>query len=313
MRSVFPRPSQRKGPGRFRIRYLYAPTFVGILLMASFFLGMVMSVSTALSPQGSSIIDDLNYGNQTMLAGNVINATGEPLPGATVRIMELDINVTSNAEGFFLIKDLPPRTYELVVSLDGYDIVVKSVEVRFYSHSQVIITLHEGDGVDEHDPPTTTDSSPIANRNDIVTLTFGTFSALALIGGFFSFYRRQYHLAFVGCTFATLSYGYLIGSAIGLVALVWLVTFKWDYSSSGMIRHEEAVIETSMERQVPVHARKRPSDGDDGKAPVQICCVCYGTVSPEFPKVECKCGNVFHKVCAAEHDDCPECGCVLEE
>jgi protocatechuate 3,4-dioxygenase beta subunit len=47
-------------------------------------------------------------------------ATGAPLPGAVVRIMELHREGRTHEDGSFLIGAVPPGTYRLVVQRIGY-------------------------------------------------------------------------------------------------------------------------------------------------------------------------------------------------
>ncbi|MCS6770611.1 MAG: TonB-dependent receptor [Kiritimatiellae bacterium] len=66
-------------------------------------------------------------GERGALRGQVIDADfGDPVQGATLRILEQDISVNSDREGFFLFPDLPPGSYSVAVTREGYQRAVLS-------------------------------------------------------------------------------------------------------------------------------------------------------------------------------------------
>ncbi|PSQ74036.1 MAG: TonB-dependent receptor, partial [Bacteroidetes bacterium QH_7_64_110] len=58
------------------------------------------------------------------LNGYVVDAeTGERLPGAHVYLIELTTGATTNQDGYFVVPNLPPETYEVRISYLGYQSV----------------------------------------------------------------------------------------------------------------------------------------------------------------------------------------------
>ena len=58
------------------------------------------------------------------LNGYVLDAeTGERLPGAHVYLTELEAGATTNRDGYFVVSDLPPESYEVRISYLGYQAV----------------------------------------------------------------------------------------------------------------------------------------------------------------------------------------------
>ena len=56
--------------------------------------------------------------------------TGEPLIGANIIIEESQIGAATNADGYFVILNVPPGTYRLKVSYIGYaTLIIKNVKV----------------------------------------------------------------------------------------------------------------------------------------------------------------------------------------
>jgi hypothetical protein len=61
------------------------------------------------------------------ISGQVVHAlTGEPLPGATIRILGQDIGTASSADGNYIIKNVPVGIYALQASLIGFSSAVKN-------------------------------------------------------------------------------------------------------------------------------------------------------------------------------------------
>ena len=68
------------------------------------------------------------------LSGRIIDFDSKlPLQGATIIINNSDYGVISDSEGYFIFKNIPPRTYNLSASYLGYEtetifnVIVKSV------------------------------------------------------------------------------------------------------------------------------------------------------------------------------------------
>jgi hypothetical protein len=85
------------------------------------------------------------------IAGIVIdNRTGQPLAGVIIAIKDQPLFVQSDADGRFRI-DLPPGQYALTVTLVGYAIVSRTVDVAAGGTPDVTIRLSEGAGAfEEH-------------------------------------------------------------------------------------------------------------------------------------------------------------------
>ena len=72
--------------------------------------------------------------NNGTLTGQVIdNKTLLPLEGSTILVEGTTIGVVTDAEGYFSIQDIPPKTYKITASFLGYtsetkfNVIVKSV------------------------------------------------------------------------------------------------------------------------------------------------------------------------------------------
>ena len=79
------------------------------------------------------------------IAGNVTDAaTGEPLPGATVRIEDTTLGAAAAADGYYNIINVTPGTYTLVVSMIGYATTrIENVEVSVDRTTRIDVELQE--------------------------------------------------------------------------------------------------------------------------------------------------------------------------
>lgn len=79
----------------------------------------------------SSLIFQMGFGQENyMISGTVNDVKKTPLIGASVFIPEMRMGNTTNFNGHYEIPDLPPGTYDLVVSLLGYRRDTFSVEIN---------------------------------------------------------------------------------------------------------------------------------------------------------------------------------------
>ena len=95
---------------------------------------------------GWFVTTEVSAGDQERghIEGTVVEMeTGEALPGASVRIREVDRGRATNAEGYFEFRDLRPREYTLEVSFVGFASTTKTVEVDEAATTEVTVELSE--------------------------------------------------------------------------------------------------------------------------------------------------------------------------
>ena len=82
------------------------------------FFGIAVAVAAV-----SIVAGDLQAGVTGKINGVVRDQAGEVLPGANVVIKELNLGSTADADGYFVIINIPPGVYTLSASLIGYETV----------------------------------------------------------------------------------------------------------------------------------------------------------------------------------------------
>ena len=113
----------------------------------------------------------LNYA-QTLgvLSGQVVDAqTGVGLEGATVLLENTALGASTDASGYFTIKNIPPKTYNVIVSFLGFEtytqfnVIIKSVGT---APQQIALTPQEDtleEVVVQSNPFKTTKETPFTN------------------------------------------------------------------------------------------------------------------------------------------------------
>lgn len=73
----------------------------------------------------------LAYAQEGTVRGTVTDAeTGDPLPGATVQIVDTNLGAATDAEGQYTIPSVPAGTQQIQVSFVGYDTVTREIQVQ---------------------------------------------------------------------------------------------------------------------------------------------------------------------------------------
>lgn len=81
---------------------------------------------------------------QGRLSGTVADATGAPLPGASVAVVGTALGASSGADGAFSIPSVPAGTVEVRTSLIGYGSQTQAVTIRDGAETRVTFALAEG-------------------------------------------------------------------------------------------------------------------------------------------------------------------------
>lgn len=202
--------------------------FAAILLMVVFFLGLATTMTyawRAYAWDDPAAGDGLNT-----LQLTVQNDTGTELKEAQVRIQALNIHAESNAHGLVVLRNLPSGDHVVLVSRDGFNPVRLMVTLRSSTDTQKTVSLVEGDGkqtvtVDEREAT----DMPGPGMLYLLAVIFLLGSLASFMAASFSFQRIRYRLS-MGCAVAAvLSYGFLLGTLLALMALLLLILAPYEF------------------------------------------------------------------------------------
>ena len=191
--------------------------WAGVLLSIVFVLGILSGVAYGLKWSDQ----ETQWDNEGLSAvhGTVIDESGNTLEGVKVEIG--DKKTCTNEQGKYYLYDLTGDEARLNFVMEGYGTVVVWMNIRADGTNIMEIEMNEGEEQTNYDyrknvakpwPP-----------NYALAPIFMIASMVALIGSSAALLHQNFRMAVLGCLFGVLSYGFLIGSVLSVVALSLLL------------------------------------------------------------------------------------------
>ena len=191
--------------------------WAGVLLSIVFVLGILSGVAYGLKWSDQ----ETQWDNEGLCAvhGTVIDESGNSLEGVKVEIG--DKKTYTNEQGKYYLYDLTGDEARLNFVIEGYGTVVVWMNIRADGTNIMEIEMNEGEEQTNYDyrknvakpwPP-----------NYALAPIFMIASMVALIGSSAALLHQNFRMAVLGCLFGVLSYGFLIGSVLSVVALSLLL------------------------------------------------------------------------------------------
>ena len=199
--------------------------WAGILLSIVFVLGLLSGVMYGLKWNNQE--DQWDNNGLSSVHGSVIDENGNAMEG--VAVYGGDKQTTTNNQGQYYLYDLQGKEISILFSIEGYKDVSVWMDIRSGSANILEIEIEEGDGnlkldyrkqIAEPWPPNYA-LAPIFMISALVTLMG---SAAALL-------QENFKIAITGCLFGIISYGFLIGSILSVVALALLLIDYQKFNS----------------------------------------------------------------------------------
>ena len=191
--------------------------WAGVLLSIVFVLGLLSGIAYGLKWNNQ----ETQWDNKGLASvhGTVIDKDGNPLNG--VRVETNDKTAYTNLQGKYYLYDLGGDEARLNFDMEGYGTVVVWMNIRADGTNILEIEMNEGEGQTNYDyreniakpwPP-----------NYALAPIFMIASIVTLIGSSSALLHQNFKVAVLGCLFGVLSYGFLIGSILSVIALSLLL------------------------------------------------------------------------------------------
>ena len=191
--------------------------WAGVLLSIVFVLGILSGIAYGLKWSNQ----ETQWDNEGLSAvhGTVIDEYGNTLEGVDVEVD--DKKAYTNKQGKYYLYDLTGDEARLNFVMEGYGTVVVWMNIRADGTNIMEIEMNEGEEQTNYDyrknvakpwPP-----------NYALAPIFMIASMVALIGSSAALLHQNFRIAVLGCLFGVLSYGFLIGSVLSVVALSLLL------------------------------------------------------------------------------------------
>ena len=196
--------------------------WAGILLSIVFVLGLFSGIAYGIKWNNQ----ETQWNNEGLSAvhGSVIDTNGNAIEDV---IVEANGKKTStNPQGWYVIYDLVGDEVQITFTMEGYGTVTVWMNIRSEGTNILDIELLEGNEqkydyrkeVSEPWPP-----------NYSLAPIFMIASFVALMGSSAAILKQNFRMAVAGCLFGVISYGFLVGSILSVVALSLLLVDRKNF------------------------------------------------------------------------------------
>ena len=196
--------------------------WAGILLSIVFVLGLFSGIAYGIKWNNQNT----QWNNEGLSAvhGSVIDTHGDAIEDV---IVEANGKKTStNPQGWYVIYDLIGDEVEIKFTMEGYGTVTVWMNIRSEGTNILDIELLEGN---EQKYDYRKDVSEPWPPNYALAPIFMIASFIALIGSSAAILQQNFRLAVTGCLFGVISYGFLIGSILSVIALSLLLIDRKNF------------------------------------------------------------------------------------
>lgn len=196
--------------------------WAGLILLVVFGLGVLSGIAYGIKWNNQDT--EWNSEGLSAVHGTVIDTNGNAIENVLV---EANGKKTStNPQGWYVIYDLVGDEVELTFTMEGYGNVNVWINIRSEGANILDIELLEGNNrnidyrkeVAEPWPP-----------NYALAPIFMIASIIVLFGSSAAILQQNFRLAVIGCLFGVVSYGFLIGSILSIVALSFLLIDRKNF------------------------------------------------------------------------------------
>ena len=187
--------------------------WAGILLSIVFILGILSGIAYGIkwNNQESQWTSD----GLSSVHGTIIDDNGNGLEG--VKIEADDKKTYTNAQGKYFLYDLIGDEVEIMFTMEGYGNLNVWINIRSEGTNILEVELEEGDVTKNVD--LRKDVSEPWPPNYTLSPIFIVASIVALMGSSAALLQQNFRMAVIGCLCGVISYGFLIGSILSVVAL----------------------------------------------------------------------------------------------
>ena len=199
--------------------------WAGILLSIVFVLGLLSGIAYGVKWNNQNT----QWDNEGLSAvhGTVIDTNGEAIENVVVETNN-GKKTSTNPQGWYVLYDIIGEEVKITFTMEGYGEVVVWMNIRSEGTNILDIELLEGNkqkfdyrkDVAEPWPP-----------NYALAPIFMIAAIIALMGSSAAILQTNFRMAVIGCLFGVISYGFLLGSILSVVALSLILIDRKKFSS----------------------------------------------------------------------------------
>ncbi len=193
-----------------------ASHWAGILLSIVFVLGLFSGIAYGF--KWSNQNTQWNNEGLSAVHGSVIDTHGDAIENVMVEANGK--KTTTNPQGWYVIYDIVGDEVEIKFTMEGYGSVTVLMNIRSEGTNILDIELLEGNEQKFDNRKEVSEPWP---PNYALAPIFIIASIMALLGSSAAILQQNFRLAVAGCLFGVISYGFLIGSILSVIALSFLL------------------------------------------------------------------------------------------
>ncbi len=203
---------------------IVSPRTASFLLLAAAVLGLLSALIILDEETPTFEAPSVKYNN---IAGYVQYQNGTGIEGAEVSLVRTKYATFTSSEGYYVLEKVPSTDYALKFSKEGYKDVLIYIEIAGDRPMAFDVTLQPGTGVivrDERAVPV-----EIYETNFLFGVMITMASVAAMVAAVLAFTMRSFTLSVAGAGIGVLSYGFLIGSGLALIALIFILLSRTEF------------------------------------------------------------------------------------
>jgi len=203
-----------------------AAQWAGLLLTLVFILGIMSGIAYGL--KWSNQETQWNNEGLSAVQGMVYDWDGNVLED--VKVESGDKKTYTNAQGKYTLYDLKGDEIRISFVLEDYGTVNVWMNIRADISANIMeISMELGDEEKNYDYRK--DIAEPWPPNYALAPIFMISAMLALVGSSAALLQQDFRMAVIGCLFGVLSYGFLIGSVLSIIALAFLLFDREKFES----------------------------------------------------------------------------------
>jgi len=196
--------------------------WAGILLSIVFVLGILSGIAYGIKWNNQD--NQWNSEGLSSVHGTIINTDGEAIEGA--KIEANNKKAYSNPQGKYYLYDLVGDEVQITFTMEGYGDVIVWINIRSEGTNILNIELLEGNTL-KHDYRK--DIAEPWPPNYALAPIFMISAMITLMGSSAALLQQNFKTAIAGCLFGIISYGFLIGSILSVIALSLLLVDRESF------------------------------------------------------------------------------------
>jgi hypothetical protein len=256
-------PTAPKRKPVMRLRTNLAALFL-ILVMI---LGLVNALSVLYEGMQYKTPQETLSNSSGTVYGRVTDDKGVGIDGATVTLQGTSYKAMSDPDGWYFIGSVPVKQYRVEADRANYTSMVKDIKVEEQMPRPINFQLAKGTGTKYAGSAVTSELADLQPSYAYSAGAMAMASVFALIGVVLCIKRNYYWVAILCAAVGALSYGYLIGTFLSVLALLLIVVSRPAFVPEKPRFRETPIQKARTKTEEPVEDAEEATDEPEEPEP----------------------------------------------